>query len=178
MDTELEPTVGQCIDLFGPSVEFLTPPGVTQESCCVLRGVIPPGVSVPLHSHADIEDFYVISGEVLAVTQEAYGYQSTAFKAGDYIRVPSGVRHGWRNISGEPLVALIVTTATLGKFFFEAGRPVEQASQPPTHSNSKYAGNVAKCRGAGALHAHERPRSHRVPPRGHRRSAKRTVGLG
>jgi len=57
MDAELEPTVGQRVDLFGPSVEFLTPPGVTQEAYCVLRGVIPRGVSVPLHSHADIEDF-------------------------------------------------------------------------------------------------------------------------
>ncbi len=57
MDAELEPTAGQRVDLFGPSVEFLTPPGVTEEAYCVLRGVIPRGVSVPLHSHADIEDF-------------------------------------------------------------------------------------------------------------------------
>ena len=64
--------------------------------------------------------------------QGEHGYESTACKAGDYIRVPSGVRHGWRNVSGEPFVALIITTPTLGKFFFEAGRPVEQASHPPT----------------------------------------------
>lgn len=79
----------------------------------------------------------------MAVTEEAYGYQSTACKAGDYIHVPSGVRHGWRNISGEPLVALIITTPTLAKFLFEAGRPVEQASQPPTSEDFARMANVS-----------------------------------
>jgi quercetin dioxygenase-like cupin family protein len=124
--------VGQRVDLFGPTVEFLTPTSEANGAFCVLRGVIPPGVSVPLHSHADIEDFYVVSGEVLAVKQAAHGYVSTACKAGDYVRVPSGAPHGWRNVSNEPFVALVITTPTLGKFFLEAGRPVEQASQPPT----------------------------------------------
>jgi hypothetical protein len=29
----------------------------------VLQGVIPPGVSIPLHSHPDTEDFFIISGQ-------------------------------------------------------------------------------------------------------------------
>ena len=96
----------------------------------MLRGVIPPGVSAPLHSHADIEDFYVLSGEVLALRQAAHGCELTVRKAGDYVRVPSGVRHGWRNVSSEPFVSLIITTPTLGKFFLEAGRPIAEASRP------------------------------------------------
>jgi quercetin dioxygenase-like cupin family protein len=131
-DAEIDARVGERIDLFGPSVEFLTQTSNANGAFCVLRGVIPPGVSVPLHSHADIEDFYVISGEALALRQGAQRYETTAHKTGDYVRVPSGVRHGWRNVSSEPFVSLIITTPTLGKFFLEAGRPVEQASQPPT----------------------------------------------
>jgi quercetin dioxygenase-like cupin family protein len=132
MDAEMDAKVGERVDLFGPSVEFLTPTSDAKGAFCVLRGVIPPGVSVPLHSHADIEDFYVISGEALALRQGARGYESTAHKTGDYVRVPCGVRHGWRNVSSEPFVSLIITTPTLGQFFLEAGRPIEQASQPPT----------------------------------------------
>ncbi len=135
--------VGQRVDLFGPSVEFLTSPSEAQKRFCVLRGVIPPGVSVPFHSHADIEDFYVVSGEVLALRQGAHGYELIVRKAGDYVRVPSGVRHGWRNVSNEPFVSLIITTPTLGKFFLEAGRPIEQGSQPPTSEDLARLANVS-----------------------------------
>ena len=38
------------LDVFGPTVEFLILPKET-EGYCVMIGTIPPGVSVPLHSH-------------------------------------------------------------------------------------------------------------------------------
>jgi hypothetical protein len=48
---------GPRLDLFGPSVEFLTSPKDANQNFRVLRGVIPPGLAVPLHSHPDVEDF-------------------------------------------------------------------------------------------------------------------------
>ena len=42
MDAETYPMVGQRIDLFGPSVEFLTPTSEAKGAFCVLRGVVPP----------------------------------------------------------------------------------------------------------------------------------------
>ena len=135
--------IGQRIDLFGPSVEFLTSPYDPQKDFCVLRGIIPPGGAAPLHSHRDVEDFYVISGEVLALRKGAHGYESIACKAGEYIRVPSGVPHGWRNVSSEPFVTLVITTPTLGKFFLEAGRPIEEAPQPPTSDDFARFANVS-----------------------------------
>jgi quercetin dioxygenase-like cupin family protein len=45
------------LDVIGPIVEFLTPEGDEQ-----VRAVIPPGVTAPLHSHDDFEDFYVLAG--------------------------------------------------------------------------------------------------------------------
>jgi uncharacterized RmlC-like cupin family protein len=54
-------------------------------------------------------------------------YEWIVGKAGDYIHVPSGARHAWRNVSSEPLVALIITTTRLGRFFQEVGRPVTPA---------------------------------------------------
>ena len=98
----------------------------------MLRGVIPPGVSVPLHSHPDTEGFFVISGEVQALRQGAQGYEWIEAKAGDYLHVPSGTRHGWRNVSSEPLVSFIITTKRLAQFFQEVGRPVAITPQPET----------------------------------------------
>jgi uncharacterized RmlC-like cupin family protein len=109
----------------------------------MLRGTIPPSVSVPLHSHADVEDFYVVSGEVLAVKQGEHGYESILCRAGDHVRVPGSMRHGWRNVSSEPSALLIVTTPTLGRFFVEAGRPIEQASEPPTSDDLARLANVS-----------------------------------
>jgi uncharacterized RmlC-like cupin family protein len=143
MNAELDAVAGLRLDLFGPSVEFLTSPHDQDKTFCVLRGTIPASGAVPLHSHQDVEDFYVISGEVLAVRQGAHGYEAIACKTGDYVRVPSGAPHGWRNVSSEPVVTLIVTTPTLGKFFLETGRPIEQASQPPTSDDFARLANVS-----------------------------------
>jgi quercetin dioxygenase-like cupin family protein len=132
MSTEMNPTTGLRLDLLGPTVEFLTSPQEASIDFCVLKGVIPPGVSIPLHSHPDTEDFFVISGEVQALRQGAQGYEWIVAKAGDYLHVPGNERHGWRNVSSEPLVAFIITTTRLAQFFQEVGRPAAPTSQPVT----------------------------------------------
>lgn len=45
------------LDVFGPTIEFLTLRQETDAPYCVMVGTIPLGVSVPLHSHPDIESF-------------------------------------------------------------------------------------------------------------------------
>jgi uncharacterized RmlC-like cupin family protein len=69
---------------------------------------------------------------VQAWRQGADGYEWIDGKAGDYVHVPSGARHAWRNVSSEPNVALIITTPKLGRYFLEAGRPLSAARQPIT----------------------------------------------
>jgi quercetin dioxygenase-like cupin family protein len=132
MSTKMNPTTGVRLDLFGPTVEFLTSPQEASIDFCVLKGVIPPGVSVPLHSHPDTEDFFVISGKVQALRQGARGYEWIEAKAGDYLHVPSGTRHAWRNVSSEPLVSFIITTTRLARFFQEVGRPAAAVPQTET----------------------------------------------
>jgi len=118
------------VDLMGPTVEFLTSPQEAGIDFCLLRGVLPPGVSVPLHSHPDTEDFIVISGEVQALNQGTTGYEWIEVKAGDHVHVPGNARHAWRNTSGAPFVTYIITTPKLGKFFQEVGRPIGNTDQP------------------------------------------------
>jgi hypothetical protein len=42
-----------------------------------------------------------------------------------------GTWHAHRNVSGQPAVDLIITTARLGRFFREVGRPVTGSPEPP-----------------------------------------------
>lgn len=122
MSLEKNPSTGKVLELLGPTVEFLTSPQDAQNDFCVLKGTIPPSVSVPLHSHADTDDFLVISVEVEGLRQDSEDYTWIGAKAGDYIHVPSNARIAWRNVSNAPTLVLIITTKKLGQFFQETGR--------------------------------------------------------
>jgi quercetin dioxygenase-like cupin family protein len=116
----VEPRAADTLDLMGPTVQFLVPPrdGVP----CILRGTIPPGSGVPLHSHADPETFLAIAGEIEGLTERGW----VRVFPGDVFHVPGDAKHAWRNLSDEPAVMILVTTATLGRFFTEvAGRSLE-----------------------------------------------------
>lgn len=132
MALEKNPTTGLTLDVFGPTVEFLTSPDDERNDFCLLKGTIPPGGSVPLHSHGDTEDFLILSGSLEGLRHDQDGYRWIAAKAGDYIHVPGEARHAWRNTSSEPVVNLIVTTRKMGRFFLEVGRPATGAPQPVT----------------------------------------------
>jgi quercetin dioxygenase-like cupin family protein len=132
MNLEKNPTTGVAIELFGPTAEYLTLPEDQHSDFCVIKGTIPPGAVVPLHSHADTEDFLVVSGSIEGLRHDRHGYAWIAAKAGDYVHVPGDSQHAWRNVSGEPVVTLIITTKRMGQFFQEVGRPVMDAARPPT----------------------------------------------
>jgi len=120
---------GPLLDCFGGLVQIVSrAPGFW-----VLRGVVPPGSSVPLHHHADAEDFLILSGtqQVLVADDDGVLAWQDAH-AGDYIRVPGRAWHSHRNVTDEPAVDLIVTTPRLGRFFEEIGRPVTDDMAPPT----------------------------------------------
>lgn len=111
---------GTVLDLLdGASIETLTP--LREGAYCVIRGTIPPRVSVPLHSHADAESFYVLSGEAEALVQTKGGLEWQVLRPGDFIHIPGGTKHAWRNVSDEPTSALITCTARLGRALREMG---------------------------------------------------------
>jgi quercetin dioxygenase-like cupin family protein len=112
------------LDVLGPTIEFLTPPDDRDAGYCVMRGTIPPGVSVPLHSHADFESFFRISGAVQVLAQRNDGFEWLDVKKGDFVHIPGNAKHAFRNTSNEPVVQLISTTPALGRFFQEIGRPI------------------------------------------------------
>jgi hypothetical protein len=60
----VDPRAVETLDLLGPTVQFLTPREDAEDAPCVMRGTIPAGGVVPLHSHADPETLLAVSGEV------------------------------------------------------------------------------------------------------------------
>jgi len=127
-----EGTSSPTLDVLGPTIEFLTVPADSGDGFSVMRGVVPPGAVVPLHSHDDAEAFFIVAGSQQVLTQEAMGLEWNEFHAGDYVYIPPGELHAHRNVSGEPVVDLIVVTARLGRFFQEVSRSATQPPQPPT----------------------------------------------
>lgn len=119
-------------EVFGPSVEFVTWCDDEHGQFCVMRGVLPPGVTVPLHSHPDAEDFLILSGAQQVLIQTDAGLRWCDAHAGDYVRVPGGALHAHRNVSDEPAVDLVVTTIRMGEFFKAVGLPTTGEPVPVT----------------------------------------------
>jgi quercetin dioxygenase-like cupin family protein len=103
----------------GATLEYIT--AIEDGAPCAIRGTLPPGGVVPLHSHADPETFVVLEGEAESYTGDRWLRVGPA----DVHHIPGDVRHAWRN-GPEPAVMVLVTTATMARFFREiAERPEE-----------------------------------------------------
>jgi quercetin dioxygenase-like cupin family protein len=123
----------EALEVFGPSIQFLVAPQPSDEAACVLKGTIPPGVSVPVHSHPGIEALFVLSGEVEVLSEEGGKARWIAAGPGDFIEVPSNAKHGFRNRSQHPTIQLITIPSQLGRFFQEVGGPLQgKRVSPPS----------------------------------------------
>jgi quercetin dioxygenase-like cupin family protein len=109
------------LHVLGPTIELLTSPDEPGAMYCVMLGTIPPGGVVPLHSHADVESFYVLSGSVQVLSERGGRFEWLDTSVGQFVHVPGRSKHAFRNTSGEPVVQLITTTPRMGKFFREIG---------------------------------------------------------
>jgi quercetin dioxygenase-like cupin family protein len=118
------------IDLLGPRVEFLIRP--TDGGVAALRGTIPAAGFVPLHSHADIEAFYMITGQMQLYSEKANAWLTV--KPGQFVFIPGNEKHAWRNTSSEDATSLLITTANLGSFFDAIGLAIsdDTSLSPPT----------------------------------------------
>ena len=116
-----DPRNAETISVLGPTIQFLTPPD-DESAPCIMRGSIPPGGSVPMHSHADPETFVMISGMVEGLVHDDDDYTWLRINPGDVFHVPGHAKHGWRNRGLQPAVMLLVSTARMGTFFREIGK--------------------------------------------------------
>jgi mannose-6-phosphate isomerase-like protein (cupin superfamily) len=113
-------------NVLGPLLEILTQPAGDDRMPCTMRGTIPPGITVPIHSHADPETYVAVSGTVEALAEETAAMVWIEISPGDVFHVPGNAKHAFRNRSHDPSVMFIVSTEKIARFFRAIGEPVER----------------------------------------------------
>src|SRR5262245_20276905 len=84
--------VHETLNVMGPTVELLTLHTENDRESCLMKGTIPAGGVIPLHSHADPETFIVVSGEAEALSKTADRFTWIPIRAGDVFLVPKARR--------------------------------------------------------------------------------------
>src|SRR5262249_6251441 len=84
------PQSDQRDEVFGPQAlrpknGIVTDASRDDDDYCVSIATMPPGVVVPLHSHADRETFYILSGEMQGYDGDAAAWRT--LRAGDIFDV-------------------------------------------------------------------------------------------
>jgi len=89
--------------------------------------VVPPGNGPPPHRHAGSdESFFVLDGSFVVTA----GGERFVIDVGDYVFIPRGTEHHWRNASSRPArMLLLYTPSDMEEFFKEAGRPVHPGEE-------------------------------------------------
>ena len=94
---------------------------------CLVEALVAPGAGAPPNRHpADDEAFYVLDG----IFEFGVGSETRAAKTGDFVRVPNGEIHTFRNIGQTPGRLLVLNApGTLHvNFFSQAGEPMPPGS--------------------------------------------------
>ena len=113
-----------------PMNEYLTEVSNNEGDYCVIRCSLPAGAAVPMHSHADRETFYVVSGNPAALNGDRW----EKLGPGDVFDVRDGDKHAWRNSSQLVASMICVTTTRLARFLQDisvsaAGLSAEEQAQ-------------------------------------------------
>jgi quercetin dioxygenase-like cupin family protein len=115
-----------------PGNQYLTEVTEGDGDYCVMLCTLPPGVVVPMHSHADRETFYVLSG-----TPDLFlGDRWETLSPGDLIDAQNGIRHAWRNSSRADVSMLCTTTMRLARFLRDVS--VDDGTADPLASGQRF----------------------------------------
>jgi quercetin dioxygenase-like cupin family protein len=140
----------QTFIVLGVLLQFLSTPEQINDQISVMRGTVPSGVVIPLHSHADPEIFYVLNGslEVFQAEGPPAGWQTA--NAAEVVSIPGNVRHALRNTSPSPppspITSITVSKQELYSFFRELARPFDpnRPLAPPTPEEMQQLFSVAE----------------------------------
>jgi quercetin dioxygenase-like cupin family protein len=118
----------------GDTYTFLATGKETQGAYFQLEAVVTPGGGPPPHvHHHEDETFFVIEGTL----ELRLGELTVLARAGDYISVPRGAVHSFRNVA-EHDARMLVTFVPAGfeAFFEEVFEPAADRTSPPPPTSS------------------------------------------
>jgi len=120
---------GKSVWLVGDTYTFKATSESTGGAFALIEASVPPGGGPPPHVHTrEDEAFYLLDG-VLEVTADG---EEMLARAGDFVYLPRGTVHFFRNPSAAATRALIVASpGGLDRFFAEAGVPARPGEQAP-----------------------------------------------
>jgi hypothetical protein len=90
-----------------------------------------------------------LSGELGVVLEDSARYRPMTAAAGDFVHIPSLIKHGMKNGSAGDTWALLVTTERIGRFFENIGEPIVNLTQVPAPSPERLRRFVAAARQYG-----------------------------
>lgn len=95
----------------------------------VFEDLIPPGAGPVPHTHTkEDETIFVIEGELRAWL----GGKQYDVKAGDFVHMPRGVQHYFKNVSEKPTRLLLsYTPGGFEQWFLDIGKPVAGTDEKP-----------------------------------------------
>jgi quercetin dioxygenase-like cupin family protein len=113
----------------GDRYNFLATGEETNNAFFQFEAVVPVGGGPPPHIHSrEDESFYLVSGG-LEILVGASTYQA---KAGDFVFVPRGTVHGFKNVGSTESVQLVTfVPAGMEGYFREVFRPVTDPNAAP-----------------------------------------------
>jgi quercetin dioxygenase-like cupin family protein len=118
----------------GTLLQFVSTPEQNRANLSVMRGGIPAGAVVPLHSHASPEIFYVLEGMLDVFQDEGKSSEWKTATVGDVVTVAGGVKHALRNPGSTLVMTILISDEQLYRFFQELAEPLDPASGPPPPS--------------------------------------------
>jgi quercetin dioxygenase-like cupin family protein len=107
-----------------------------------MEAVVPPGGGPPLHVHQhENETFYVLEGSCTFCLD---GRMLVA-GPGDFVNIPIGTRHYFRNESAQPVrLVLTFTPSGIEKFFEETLEQASDPTQPPPDNIAEVSARYAE----------------------------------
>ena len=103
--------------VLGVQLQFLAVPDQLGSDLAVMRTVIPPGITIPLHQHADPEVFYVLNGNLEIFNDGLADAGWNTFGPGQIVSIAGSTKHAVRNSFVTPVSCLTITKAQLYSFF-------------------------------------------------------------
>ncbi|AEU38042.1 cupin domain-containing protein [Granulicella mallensis] len=116
----------QIYQVLGVLQQFLVRPQEGANKIALIRGELPEGCEIPLHSHRDVEIFFIISGQVSIYVEGLNGSAWQTIAEGEAVSIPGGSKHALRAAGTTPADVISVTGGELFSFFEALAQPIAE----------------------------------------------------